>query len=281
MMPFVLLNNNNTDKAPHRFELYGYNQQHAGCWESVVNGCLESWKLIAEAFYERMEETGFQKIGLGGHLNAHGAARLPPTPPEDNNVTRVPCITDLTEVLAVQFLRYIEPDLILPCPRVLHKEAFPLQHHGIDIIGYRKIGSGYVLYVAEVKATVETESPPSAAYKLVKQLYDETLNQIPVTRLLDDICYVHAECREQNEKDVINGFISAILSGAIRQPGSVIACPIVVKRTGEAIQSDTTPFLTKLNDFENAHIPSTIFFSTIECHETFSGLLDLVKGSAI
>jgi hypothetical protein len=127
-----------TDFLPHNFKAYRYQKEDRKCWQAVVEGCLESWRIKADAFYENVAETGFKKIGLGKILNFHGRERLPLTPVEDSQVTKNPEITDMTEILALQVLKWKEKDLIFPYPRVLHKESYRLQHHGIDAIGYKK-----------------------------------------------------------------------------------------------------------------------------------------------
>ena len=107
--------------SPHSFKAYRYQKEDRKCWQVVVKGCLESWRIKAEVFYEKVSETGFKKIGMDNILNLHGQKRLPFTPPEDSRVTKKPAITDITEVLALQALKWKEMDLIFPNPRVLHK----------------------------------------------------------------------------------------------------------------------------------------------------------------
>ena len=277
--PFELITENSS-RDPHRFKAYRYDRTHGDCWREVVEGCLESWRIKAEAFYERLPETGFKPIGLNRILSNYGRTQLPPTPLEDHTVTKEPAITDMTEVLALKVLEWKEQELVLPYPRVLHKESFKLQHHGIDALGYREDPEGYyTLYVIEIMASVENNHPPVTVKRHLNQILPETLNAPDPERLLQDLQTVHDESSDEH-RSILNGFIIATLDGALSSTDSVMATPILIRRHGEFHENDWTPFLKGTALFEQAQIPSTVYFVAVECHDSFSGMLDLIKQTA-
>jgi len=277
-VPFIKFSED-TACLPHSFKAYRYQKEDMKCWKAVVEGCLESWRIKAEAFYENVSETGFKKIGLGNILNLYGEKRLPSTPLEDSQVTKNPAITDMTEVLALQALKWKEKDLILPYPRVLHKESYRLQHHGIDAIGYKKNSDEYTLYVIEVMASVENRHPPATVKDHLKQMLPDTLDAAEPGRLLMDLQALHGESSDEH-KDILNGFIIAILEESFSSSDSVMAAPVLIRRFDEFHKNDWKPFTQKTGSFELAKIPSNLLFIAVECHESFSGLLDLIKESA-
>jgi len=274
-IPFILLETNNSG-SPHLFEAYRYNRQCSDCWSEIVENCLRCWRITAEAFYEQIPETGFRKLGIGGLLNPSGVAHLPSTPPEDMNITRNPAVTDLTEVLALRLLQWKKSGVVLPHPRVLHKEVFQPQHHGIDAIGYEITTDGYILYVIEIMASVDLNHPPTTVRDHLDQIFDKTLNVDKSPRLLRDLRTIHDES-DVSHKDVLNGFIIAVIDGSISNSNSIVAAPLLVRRFDEHNAADWVPFMNKSQSFEDAVIPSNILFLTVECHESFSGILDLVK----
>lgn len=277
--PFKLIKND-TSHSPHRFRAYRYDCSNGDCWRAVVDGFLEARRLTATAFYGNVTDTGFQKIGLDKHLNAFGKAKLPPTPPEDYEVTKNPAITDMTEVLALEVLKWSESGLELPYPRVLHKESLPLQHHGIDSLGYTEQNGEYTLYVIEVMATVDTKHPPKTVKDHLKQILPNTLNAPSFNRLLNDLRTIHDESKDDKDRNVLNGFIIATLNGSLSHNQAVIASPVLIRRFNEFNENDWKPFIENKSEFEQATIPSSVLFIAVECHDTFSGLLDLIKQTA-
>jgi len=273
--PFTLLEASNHHN-PHLFEAYRYDRHCSQCWTEIVEGCLTCWRITAQAFYERIPETGFQKLGIGSILNPYGVAQLPSTPLENANVTKKPAITDLTEVLALRLLHWKKSSMTVPYPRVLHKEVFQLQHHGIDALGYELTTNGHLLYVIEVMASVDLDHPPTTVKDHYGQILDETLNVDRSPRLLRDLQTAHDES-DDTHKDVLNGFITAVIDGTISNGVSVVATPLLVRRFNEHNANDWAPFVNNSQSFEDAAIPSYVFFLTVECHESFSGMLELVK----
>ena len=278
--PFRLIASD-PSRTPHRFEAYRYDRAHQDCWRALVRDCLAAWRLNAEAFYAQVEQTGFSRMrsGLQTVLNERGRSQLPGTPAEDGRVTRDPAITDLTEVLAIRVLEQAVPDLVLPYPRVLHKESYPLQHHGIDLLGYRKENGEHLLYVIEVMASAQDAHPPQTVRDHRRQLLEETLNAPDAKRLLRDLQFVHDEA-DGTHRSVLNGFIIALLDTSGNNGHAVVAGAVLVVRTNCFDQKDWGPFSEHTKLFEQARIPSSVLFICIECHESFSGLLDLVKATA-
>jgi hypothetical protein len=79
----------------------------------------------------------------------------------------------------------------------------------------------------------------------------------------------------------LNSFIITIIDGAALGGQAVVASAILVTRKKSFACSDWSPFAKKVKLYEQARIPSNVLFVGIECHDTFSGLLDLVKSSAV
>lgn len=79
-----------------------------------------------------MSDTGFDSKGLMPKLNELGKKCLPVTPAEDNNITKNPFVTDVTELLAIKLIRNQNNGVVFPYPRVFHKELKGNQHKGID-----------------------------------------------------------------------------------------------------------------------------------------------------
>jgi len=279
MQPFVQIVDD-PSLTPHVFRAFKYVQADDPCWHSIVKGCLTAWRITADVFYDKLPTTGFQKCGLDKILNQYGQARLPSTPPEDANVTRCPCITDLTEVIAVEAIPNCLRPVKFPWLRVLHKERVPLQHHGIDMLGYILDTGGYILCVVEVMASVESAHPPSTVSQHKDQLLNDTLNQPGAMRLLEDLQTVHDEAANDADKGILNGFVVALVTGKLVADRSVIALPVLVRRNSEFSTSDWNPFLANTAAFEQAKIPSTVHFLALEVHDAFAGLIDLVKKTA-
>ncbi len=276
--PFMLLLKNRAF-PPHEFDAWRYCREDRRCWQSVVDGCLDAWRIKAESFYEKTGETGFKRIGLNKILNIHGRKRLPPTPPEDSRVTKNPAITDMSEVLALQALKWKEKNLVTPYPRVLHKESPMLQHRGVDAMGYTKNGDKYTLFLIEVMASAENRHPPATVKDHLKQLLTDTLDAPEHVRLLNDLQTLHDESSDEH-RDILNGFIIAACEGSLSSSDSVVAVPVLVRRFEEFDEKDWKPFIRKTVSFEKAAISSKLLFLGIECHKSFSGLLDLIKESA-
>ena len=277
--PFNLIKEN-TSYPPHRFRAYRYDRSNGDCWRAVVDGFLKARKLAAPAFYGNITDTGFRKIELDKYLNAFGKDRLPPTPPEDSNITKDPAITDMTEVLSLEALKWSESGLVLPYPRVLHKESYTLQHHGIDSLGYTEQNGEYTLYIIEVMASVDSNHPPQTVKDHLKQLLPDTINAPSLDRLLKDLQTVHDESKDDKDRNVLNGFIVAALNGSLSRNQAVIASPVLIRRFNEFDKNDWKPFIDGKSEFEQATISSTVLFIAVECHKTFSGLLDLIKQTA-
>lgn len=275
--PFNLLFDDASAFPPHRFEGHRYDPTHSASLREVADCCLRCWRLTAPAYFDRVEETGFAKLGLGRILNAAGRSKLPATPQEDGNVTRAVAITDVTEALAIVALTHLEAGVRFPYPRTLHKERTTLQHRGIDIIGYRRQGGTVVLYVVEVMASVDSDRPPSTVAQHRHQLLDETLNEPGLWRFLDDVSTMHDECSEDDDKDVMNGFIASATEQALQPDQAITAVPVLVRRHGEMTEKDWGPFRRATGDFENAALQSSLYFLGVESDETFAGLLDRIK----
>lgn len=73
--------------------------------------------------------------------------------------------------------------------------------------------------------------------------------------------------------------IIATYEGSFSSSDSVVAAPVLIRRFDEFHKNDWKPFIQKTRSFEMAKIPSNLLFIAVECHESFSGLLDLIKGS--
>ena len=121
-------------KPPHEFIAVEYHSDDCGDFSQAVEACLGAWRLSSDVFREKVEGTGFGVGGIVRALNRFGHSRLPPTPPDNSQITKSPHLTDITEVIALRAVRHLRPNARVPHPRVLHKEITRLQHHGIDVI---------------------------------------------------------------------------------------------------------------------------------------------------
>ena len=260
--------------SPHRFEAYRLDVSDGPTWSKIVDCCRAAWRLQADAVSASIRDTGFASSDASRNLD--GRRMLPTTPREDSDVTRNSAITDLTESVALVFVADRESGLVLPYPRTLHKDLPHLQHHGIDAIGYRVENGGYVLYVIEIMASVEADHPPRTVRDHHSQIYGETLNAVDQRRLLQDLRVVHDEAADQH-KSILNGFIAALLEGALGRNQGVVACPMLFRRQGEFDRQDWLPFWESAGLYPTARIPSVVAFFGIEIQNSFTGLLDLVK----
>ncbi len=268
----------NVARPPHRFRAYSFEPKHLACCRQVSEGCLRAWQLTAEAYVQRIPETGFRSGSLSAYLNAFGRSKVPPMP-TPGNITKYPPFTDLSEVLGIELLTEVEPDIVIPVPRVAHKESPPLQHHGIDVIGFRQISAqDYALYVIEVMASEEDIHPPSTVRDHKKQLYEETLNQGSLERLRQDLGFVHAEC-EEKFKPVLNGFIALLIRDRSQLSQGAVATAVLVRPSGMFDRKDWSPFLDSAEDFESAVVNSHILFLALRCETDFTELFRLVRAS--
>ena len=272
---FILTNSIN-DKEPHRFEAYKLDVAHAATWSGIVNDCLRAWQILAEAFYNNLPDTGFEKLSLIRYLNPFGVERLPTTPDEDNDITHNPAITDVTEIVALRCLTEVEKELIIPQPRVLNKAMLSMQHPGIDAIGYRKKEEEYILYLIEVMASVDVEHPPSTVYGHNTQLLTDTLNKSYPERLLKDLLYAH-DSSDNIHRQIFNSFIVAIVNHTLNRKENTKAVPILVRRRNEVTPQDWAPFYSRTGEYERAIIPSIIHFIAIDIQHNYSTLLDKIK----
>jgi hypothetical protein len=135
------------------------------------------------------------------------------------------------------------------------------------------------LYVIEVMASAENRHPPTTVRDHLTQILPDTLDAVKPDRLLTDLMTLHDESSDEH-KDVINGFIIATYEESFSSSDSVIAAPVLIRRFDEFHKNDWKPFIQKTGSFERAKIPSRLLFIALECHESFSGLLDLIKKSA-
>jgi len=54
----------------------------------------------------------------------------------------------------------------------------------------------------------------------------------------------------------------------------------IIRRFDEFRLEDWKPFIEETESFETARIPSNLLYIALECHKSFSGLLDLIKETA-
>lgn len=128
-------------------------------------------------------------------------------------------------------------------------------------------------------ASVEANHPPNTVKDHLKQILPDTLDAPEPERLLNDLRTVHDESSDEH-KDILNGFIIATCDGSICYENSVIAAPVLIRRFDEFRLEDWKPFIEETESFETARIPSNLLYIALECHKSFSGLLDLIKESA-
>lgn len=265
-----------TSKSPHYFAAFRHHRNDAESWREVVKLCLQAWRLEARAY--RVDETGFDPSGITGVLNERGQRRLPDTPPEDQDITKNSFITDITEVLALRLLAKKRPGARFPYPRVLHKVR-GMQHHGIDILGYERVGDDYTLLVVEVMASVSASHPPTTVQQHYNQLVD-TLSPAFPERLLADLEFVHDECTDPVDKDVLNQFIVRAENSALSDINGQLAVAILIRPANFWLVTDWDPFLTQTASFEASKIPATVWFGAVECDTVFSALMDQIKADA-
>lgn len=256
---------------PHLFRAFQYDHTNKETWSLIVEDFLRSQRLTAQAF-QQASEAGFNGESTQRLLNEYGLASLPQLPNDPKKVSRAPVITDLTELVALHSLRDQSPSLKFPYPRVLHKEVFRNQHHGIDLLAYREQEGNFSLYVVEVMASTEDAHPPKTVKDHYKQILPGTLDQEGASRLLDDLQTIHAEAREEHDKEVLNGFIIVVLTGQLADHKAVVATPVLIRPTGLFHEKEWKPFIDGRHGFENARIPSKVWFTSVELLVGFSDL---------
>ncbi len=264
-------------KTPHQFAVFQYDHDHVPTWEEIVQDCLKAWKLTAPA-YRDISETGFSGDDISLILNSRGLQRLPETPLENNKITRNPYITDITEIISMKLVKQLRPNSVFPYPRVLHKERPGIQHHGIDILGYEEGPDGFTLLIVEVMASVQNSTPPSTVREHYEQLFD-TLNPTSPDRLIEDLAYIHDECSDDNDKNILNGFLIAAEMGQLRDRDGQVAIPILIRPVGLWAQGDWSPFFNKTTEFESANIPALVSFFVVQSNCSFSDLMNKVKST--
>lgn len=265
------------DVAEHQFRAFRHDDSAEPEFSALVEQCLAAWRLTADAFRET-EATGFEGEVLRACLNEHGVELLPATPADDSDITKSPFITDITEILALRMLSEELPQLRLPVPRVLHKEAYGLQHHGVDLLGFTVDSGPQMLAAIEVMASVQDQHPPGTVRDHLKQLLEDTLKEDPPKRLVRDIAYVHDECREGADKDVLNAFIVAIREDALEHP--VLAIAVLVRPADALGEDDWRPFRDAVDEFDRARIQGRVVFYAVECSCGFAALMDRVRAAA-
>ncbi len=260
-----------TGTEPHLFRAFQYDHTNEETWPLIVDDFLRSQRLNAQAF-QQVSEAGFNGESTQRRLNEYGLTSLPRLPNDPKEISRAPVITDLTELMALHSLRDQSPTLKFPYPRVLHKETFRNQHHGIDMLAYREQQGEFSLYIVEVMASTENAHPPKTVREHYKQLLPETLNQEGASRLLDDLRTIHAEAREEYDKDVLNGFITVVITGQLESQQAVVATPVLIRPAGLFDEQDWRPFVDEKHNFENARIPSNVWFTSVELLISFQDI---------
>lgn len=274
---FSLIEKDET-KSPHKFIAFKYHTDDEDSFKLTAEACLKAWRITAEVYKNSINETGFKSEHISSiitSLNALGSSRLPETPLENNNITKSPYITDITEIISMNLISSQLNDIIIPYPRVLHKEAKGNQHKGIDLIGYIETENGHILLIIEVMASVENNYPAATVKDHLKQLMDSTLKDNN-DRLIKELEYIHDEA-DNIYKDIINGFLVAIYGNELNNKNDVLAVPVMVRPTNKWNKNDWQPFLVATQEFEQANIPSTVCYYAIECDCNFSELLDHIK----
>lgn len=259
-----------TGTEPHLFRAFQYDHTNKETWSLIADDFLRSQRLAAEAF-QRVSEAGFNGKSTQRLLNEYGLASLPQLPGDPKEISRAPVITDLTELIALHSLRNQSP-LRFPYPRVLHKEVFRNQHHGIDMLAYREQEGKFSLYIVEVMASTESAHPPKTVRDHYNQLLPETLDQEGAKRLLDDLRTIHAESEEDHDKNVLNRFITVVLTGQIADHQAVVATPVLIRPRGLFHEEDWRPFVEGRHNFEKSRIPSKVWFTSVELLINFQGL---------
>jgi hypothetical protein len=268
-------------KAPHRFEAFLLSPHSGDIWRRLAEGCLRAWRLDSPTYLAAVKDSGFSSTRIGPLLNSLGAARLPVTPPDDEDVAKSAVVTDATEVLAVLFLDENLPQLVLPWPRVFHKPLPHAGHTGIDLLGYSKSGSAspHSLYVIEVMATNSQSHPPGVVHDHKRQLLDETLADPECMRLLHELTSLHAESDDVH-RDVLDEMIIDIELRQLGKKRDVFAVPILVSPTGVFEPRDWSPFHTNTAAFESAPVPSKVTFYALDPNCKLVDIVDRVKAIA-
>jgi hypothetical protein len=274
---FSLLENN-TSLLPHKFIAFNHNPDEVILRE-IAEQCIEAWRMNM-AVYRSFSDTGFSPSQIKPLLNELGKNRLPKTPPNDKNITKNPYITDITEILSLRLIREQHENVIFPYPRIFHKELRGNQHKGIDLIGYIKTPAGHILLIMEVMASVESQHPAGTVRDHLKQLLNKTLDSNDLGRLINELEYIHDESGDEH-KDVINGFLTALLNGKFNNKEDVWAVPVLVRPINLWDNKDWFPFMKASKKFEDAKIPSTVYYYALECNCTFDKLFDSVKNAAV
>ncbi|MFH0775597.1 MAG: hypothetical protein V2A53_08950 [bacterium] len=260
-----------TNTEPHLFRAFRYDHTKEEIWSLIVEDFCRSQRLDAQAF-QQVSEAGFNGESTQRLLNEYGLASLPQLPDDPTKVTQAPVITDLTELIALNSLLDQEHSLKFPYPRVLHKETFRNQHHGIDMLAYKEQQGNFSLYIVEVMASAENAHPPKTVKDHYRQILPETLDQERASRLLDDLRTIHAEAREEHDKEVLNGFIIVVLTGQLADHQAVVATPVLIRPRGLFDEKDWKPFAETTHNFEKARISSKVWFTSVELLVGFSDL---------
>lgn len=268
-------------KSPHKFIAFKHHSDHDSSFLETVKSCLKAWRITADA-YKNISDTGFKSDNIDKVLpllNELGKSRLPQTPVEDKNITRCPFITDVTEIVSMGLIKSQFNNVVLPYPRVLHKELKGTQHKGIDLLGYIETQNGHILLIIEIMASVENNYPASTVRDHLKQILDHTLKGNN-ERLLRELEYIHDET-DDSHKDIINGFLVALCGKEFNNKEDVLAVPVMVRPVNKWNNDDWKPFLTATQEFEQAEVPSTVCYYAIECDCNFSELLNRIKTRAV
>lgn len=243
--------------------------------KSLAEHCIKAWRLEASAFWELITPTGFQTAEIQ-KLTQQACAMLPNTPADNKDITKSPYITDLTEMLCVEFVKEFKRDLVMPFPRVFHKELSNNQHKGIDIIGYETVNGQHKLYIIEIMASVEAKSPPGTEKEHFTQLHKNTLNDKDKKRLMKELTYIHDES-DQIHKDILNGFIVKLLQNDINDTELNQAVSMLVRPAGKNQNTDFDTFKKKASNFSSAHVKATVSCFGLNCNVTFAELMNKVK----
>ena len=121
---------------------------------------------------------------------------------------------------------------------------------------------------------------PSTVRQHYRQLLDETLNERPPNRLIEDLTFVLDEVSDQTDKAVFRGFLTAVLEKRLIWKDDQIALAVLVRPHGVRDSNDWAPFLEGVDEFERAEIPATVLFISVVCDCSFSELMNRVKRAA-
>lgn len=267
------------DENPHIFTAFRFNHLDRKQWSSIVGDFISSRRLTAPVFlFQQASEAGFDGERTRNRLNEYGLDRLPVLTGNPASVTRKSVITDLTEIIALNFLRTQCPGLRFPYPRVLHKDSPDSQHRGIDLLAYLEDdGGNFSLYIIEVMASGENNHPPQTVRDHYNQLFSNTLNQDGFSRLLNELLTIHGEAADNHDKDVLNGFIAVLLTGELNNNQDVVAVPVLVRPVDLFHPNDWKPFFDNRREFENARLPSSLWFVALELLTTFPAIYEYLR----